>query len=78
VIPAGPVPPRGVGIDGAPVAQQPGLPVRHRQPMAEGRVRPPCGTLAGTGSYRATFHVPARRARLPVDATGRVPGARAG
>ncbi|TCZ82807.1 hypothetical protein [Lysobacter sp. N42] len=78
MIPAGPVPPRGVGIDGAPVAQQPGLPVGRRQSMAEGRVRPPCGAGAGTGSYGATFHVRTHRTRLPVDAARRVPGARAG
>jgi hypothetical protein len=70
-------PAREIAIDGAVVARALGLEIdAFRQLMAERKVAVLCerGTGADEGLYRASFYIERRRARLVVDAEGRIVG----
>ena len=68
-------PAREIAIDGAIVARALGLEVEHfRRLMQQRKVAVLCerGTGADEGLYRASFYIERRRARLLVDAGGRL------
>ena len=68
-------PAREIAIDGGTVARALGLEIDDfRRLMSERKVAVLCerGTGADAGLYRASFYIERRRARLVVDAEGRV------
>lgn len=70
-------PAREIAIDGGIVAHALGLEIdAFRQLMADRKVAVLCerGTGADAGLYRASFYIERRRARLVVDAEGRIVG----